>query len=291
MSIDLTDAKRGLGSVHPEKIFDSSPGLTRVEPLLTAEVFKARFLFGIPLRSPLTKEEYTLEMMSDFITRACAIVEMDTKTFITAVAHRQRHPFVYENYKQFIYLDIPVKPIQKVVQLAICSASYQDTPNENDVYPNGGVIYLVPPEWIEMAQATRGILNVNPLTPAFTAIGSTAVAPTAAAGILQVLGIGGSVPGYWNIACIVGWCSENGNIPVLLNEVIGAKAAILLINNLLALFPHTSQSLNIDGLGQSTSNMLYQILQIRLQALMQEYDKNIKMIKDVTANHIMMSNI
>jgi hypothetical protein len=291
MSQDLSNAKRNIGSVYPEKAIDSSPGLVRVEPILTAELFKTRFLKGLNLRSPITKEEFTLEDFKDYLHRAGSEVEMDTGTFITPIVHRQRHPFDPSCYNSWIYFDLPVKPIQKVLSIAVCSASYKDTPAENDTYPTGGEIYILPNEWIDMAQATRGVLNVNPLSPAFSALGATLVAPAASQGLFQVLGSIGWVPGYWNITTLVGWGTEDGKVPVIMNELIGTKAAILLLTNLIALYAVVSQSLNIDGTGQSVSNQMFQLLRMKRDLLVEEYDKYVAKVKTKVANNVMISNI
>ena len=81
----ISHAKRGIGSVFPEKVYDSAPGLERVEPLLTANLFKRRFFLGIPLISPLTKEKITDKDLRDFIKRAASLCEVDSKLDFTQV--------------------------------------------------------------------------------------------------------------------------------------------------------------------------------------------------------------
>lgn len=179
MSQDFKNAKRGTGSIFPEKVIDAGGGVRRVEPLLSGEQLRKRFMFGLPLISPLTKERLEDKDLGDYVIRAANQVELDTKLDISPVIRRHRLPFDPNMYQQFIYLEIPNKPIQKVLRLAICSASYTDTglPNQNAQYPSGAEIYKIPSEWIEMGNAPRGILNVNPINPAFSAIGtSTSIA-------------------------------------------------------------------------------------------------------------------
>ena len=291
MSQDFTDAKRGLGSVFPEKVYDSAPGLSRVEPSLTAKILKERFLWGIPLVSPITKEKLTDAQLRSYLQRAACVMEIETKLDFTQVVRRHRLPFDPALYQSFICLEIPNKPISKVLRLAICSSSYQFTEHANDQYPVGAEIYRIPNEWVEMGNALRGTLNVNPINPAFTAIGTQTAVAASGAAILQFIGQIGWVPAYWVVECVHGFVSDNGQLPVVINEIIGTKAAIMLLSNLIPLYHIVNQSLNIDGLGQSVSNQMYQMLQIRLQLLQADLDKMVKTMKTMVGNNFMITNV
>lgn len=291
MSIDLKDAKRNIGSVFPEKAIDAAPGFERVEPLITPKMFVSRFFEGIPLISPITKKKITQKELKDYLKRGMAIAEADTKIDIAPVFRRHRLPFDPNLYHKFIHLEIPNKPIQKVNRLAICAASYQFTENEDDEYPAGAEIYKLPNQWIDMAHATRGILNVNPLNPAFSAIGTQTAVAASGATILQFIGQMGWVPGYWVVECLHGFCSEDGNVPVVVNELVGMKAALLLISNLIPQYQIVSQSLSLDGLGQSVTNQAYQLLQIKQQQLMLDYKEMKNTIKTMTGNNFLIGNV
>lgn len=291
MSKDLTDAKRNMGSHYPNSAYDAAPGLVRVEPFLTAEVLKRRFFKGMSLKSPITKIEFDLDDLRDFIMRAAVQVEMDSKIDVMPIARRHRLPFDPNNYRQFIHLEIPNKPIQKVIRVAICSASYQHTELENDQYPPGAEIYRIPNQWIEMGQAMRGVLNVNPINPAFSAIGTTTAVAASGATILQFIGQMGWAPAYWVIECTHGFTTENGDAPVLLNEMVGTQAAIMILTELIPQYRIVSQSLGIDGLSQSTSDNAWQLLQIKLQLLEKKYDKMIKQIRTLFGNTFIVSSI
>ena len=291
MSQDLKHDKRGLGSVFPEKVYDSAPGLVRVEPPLTAKVLKERFLWGIPLTSPLTKEKLTDAQLREYLHRAACVMEVETKLDFTQVMRRHRLPFDPALYQSFICLEIPNKPISKVHRLAICSASYKFTEHENDKYPVGAEIYRIPNQWVEMGNAIRGTLNVNPINPAFTAIGTQTAVAASGAAILQFIGQIGWVPAYWIVECVHGFVSDSGELPVVINEVIGTKAAILILSALIPLYHIVNQSLNLDGLGQSVSNQMYQMLQIRLQMLQADLDKLVKQLKTMTGNNFLISNV
>jgi len=286
-------SKKGIGSVYPDKVFESSPGLKRIEAFLAPSKLKKRFLFGVPLVSPVTQDKITTDDLKDYIQRAASMFEVDTKVSIAPVVHRFRLPFDPITYKSFIYLEVPVKPIQQVLNMAITSASYTQTgeANENSAYPRGQEIYTMPNEWLEMGNATKGIINVNPINPAFSAIGTNAGVAASGATILQFIGQQGWVPAYWNIECICGLGSMDGRVPMYVNEAIGAKATILLMDQLIPQYRIVNQSLSVDGLGQSVSNQGYALLQDKRDKAEEKYGQIVEKIKGMTANKVFSSNV
>lgn len=293
MAKDLKKSKKGTGSVYPDGVYDASNGQDRVEPFLTPEKFISRFMWGIPLVSPITKQKLSDEDIKDYITRGANQLELDAQVDVFPVIRRHRLPFDPNLYYQWIYLEVPNKPIQKVVRAAICSASYLDTgtENENAKYPSGANIYQLPNDWIEMGNARRGILNVIPINPAFTAIGTGDAVGATGAAILAFIGQMGWVPSYWTVECVHGFCSEDGKVPQMINEAIGMAAAIKLLSNLYPLFRVTSQSLSIDGLGQSNTDQLQQLLQVKIQQLQADYQKIVNRIKALVNNKMFSSNV
>ena len=291
MSTDIKDAKKGTGSIFPERVIDATGSMPRIEAMLDGTKFRKRFFFGIPTVSPITKEKLTDTDLDDYIVRAMSQFELDTKLNIMPVIKRHRLPFDPNLYQSNIYMEIPDKPVQKVIRMAICSASYSNTPQINDQYPSGAEIYKIPNEWIDMSYAIRGTLFVNPINPAFSAIGTSTAVAAGGATILAFIGVQGWVPAYWTIECVQGFCTEEGNVPVVINECIGAKAGVMLIDNLLPLYRVASQSMGVDGLSQSVNDMAYQLLQTKRQFLMESYDKNVKKLKTLTANNIFVSNV
>jgi len=286
-------SKKGIGSVWPEKAIEAAPGLDRVEPFLTATLMKDRYLFGIPLISPITQEKVTPKLLKDFIKRASNSFELDTKVNIFPVIHRYRLPFDPQLYAQFIFLEVPNAPIQEVLNLSIASASYNQTTEENKSkqYPRGMEIYTIPNEWIEMGNATRGIINVNPINPAFSAIGTQAGVAASGATIMQFIGQQGWVPAYWNLEVLCGLGTKEGLVPVMINEAIGLKATVMLLDNLIPQYRIVNQSLNMDGLGQSVSNQAYALFQQKRADAKEDYDKIVNKIKTLTSNKIYSGNV
>ena len=286
-------SKKSIGASWPEKAIAAAPGLTRVEPFMTPTVFKKRFLFGIPTVAPLTKEKLELDDLKDYIQRAANLFELETKVSVFPIVKRFRLPFDPNMYAQFIYLEVPEKPIQQVMNMSISSASYSETSaaNSNSRYPRGHEIYTIPPEWIEMGNASRGILNVNPINPAFSAIGSSSSVAASVGSIMAFIGQTGWVPAYWNVEVIIGLGSMEGNMPAIVNEAIGAKAVMLLMDNLIPQYRIVNQSLSIDGLGQSVSDQLYQLLQDKRDQAEKSFKEITNKIKAVTSSKFFSGNV
>lgn len=313
-------SKKGIGSVYPEKVIDAAPSMDRIEPFLTADLFESRFLFGIPLVSPLTKQKMTKDQLKDAITRAANRFEIDTKVDIFPVIRRYKLPFEHAQYQQYIYLEIPNKPIQQVCSLTIRSASYsqsgqpfqiqspaasaypppftpptsQPQPNdtaEDDKYPAGNIIYSIPNEWIEMANASRGILNVNPLNPAFNSIGIDSQFAGAGSIPLHFLGQHRMVPAYWVVEALIGIGTQEGQVPVAVNEAVGAMATILVLDLLIPGFRISSQSLGIDNLSQSVNDNLMNLLTQKRQNAVDDYNRLCKQFKMMTSNKVFSTNV
>lgn len=285
-------AKRGQGSVFPIDAIDAGGGPNRVEALLTPGKFRSRFFFGVPLVSPLDpKAKMTDDDLRDYILRGIAQFEQDIRSTVSPVIRRVRLPFDPNLYYNNIWCEVPWKPVQKVLRLAICSASYQDGPQAADRYPSGNQIYKIPNQWIDMSYAPHGKIFVNPINPAFSAVGFTDQMSSSGATILQFIGIQGWVPAYWTIECEVGFCSPEGNVPIIVNEAIGCQAAILLCDNLIPLFRVSSQSLSLDGQGQSATDDLQKLLKQKRDDLEKRYAQLKKDLKTYTGANFFASNI
>lgn len=307
MSSNLKHAKKPTGAVYPERAIDSQGPVDRYEPLLTASELKDRYFFGIPMISPVTQQKVTNKMLNDMVKRAVNMFELDAQLDVMPTIRRHRLSFDPNLYYQNIFLEIPNKPIRKVIRLAICSSNYRDqlttedqagtqgypvgSPQELLKYPTGGNIYQIPNEWIEMGNAVRGYINVNPISPAFTAIGTATAVPASGATILQFIGQQGWVPAYWTAEILHGMMCEDGSVPVIINEAIGQRASMLLIDQLLPLFRNTSQSMGIDNLNQSINDNMLNLLQERRKTAELEYNKIVNRLKTLYGNKFFSSNV
>lgn len=309
-------SKKGIGSVYPEKAVDAAPSMDRIEPFLTASVFKSRFLFGIPLYSPLTRERLTDDQLADAVVRAANRFELEAKVDIFPVVRRYKLPFERQQYQSYIYLEIPHKPVQQVLELTIRSASYSEGGNpyqlqspgpypypsqnpqipyhdnaEDEKYPKGNIIYSIPNEWIEMANASRGIINVNPLNPAFNSVGIDSQFAGGGSIPLSFLGSHSMVPAYWVIECMCGFGTMEGQVPLPINEAVGAMATVLILDMLIPAFRISSQSLGIDNLSQSVNDNLMNLLTAKRANALEDYNKLCKHFKMMASQKIFATNV
>lgn len=298
MATNFTNAKKPTGAVFPERAIDGTGLYAEIEPLLDGKTMQKRFLFGIPLVSPITKEKLTPEDLEDFIKRGMARFQLESKALVQTKILRHRLPFDPNLYNQHIFMEIPFKPVRRVLRMAICSSNYRDVtdpdtgePEADKRFPSGGEIYRIPPDWIEMGNAVRGYINVNPLSPAFTALGTASATGAAGATILQFIGQQGWVPAYWTVECETGLMCEDGSVPVIVNEAIGSAAALYAIDLLLPLFRTASQSMSIDGLSQSINDRMIELLQDKRDNLERRYKEIIKQLKTMFGNNLFSSNV
>lgn len=300
MSKDLSKAKRPPGSHFPEATYDAAGGVRRVEEMLTPSKLKSRFLFGIPLVSPITKEKFTDEMIKDAIERSVVQFELDSALDVHPTLKRVRLPFDPALYQSNIWLECAFKPVQKVLRVAICSASYANSnseadpnlvDNENQQYPAGGEIFRVPPEWIDMSYAKQGKIFVSPITPATAAVSTGTAVASSGAYALAFIGQGMWIPAFWTIEALVGLATEQGQVPSIVNECIGAKAAYFILQNLFPLYRTTSQSLGIDGMSQSVSDQLQQLMQAKMQQLEEQYKESVSKLKTQYGQKLFATNV
>lgn len=291
MATDLSKAKKLTGSVFPEGAIDAEGAFARVEPLISPKLLKSRFMGGLPMSYPITGEKIGVTDLKDAIQRAINIAETETGLNFQPVLRRLRLPFDPNLYHKNMWFEVPYKPIQKIHRIAICSASYKDTDEASKQYPSGAEIYSVPLDWVDTSYAAHGKIHVNPINPAFTAVGTATAAGSSGATILTFIGQQFFVPAFWNIEVVTGFCTENGNVPVFINEVVGARAAMLILDNLIPAYRIASQSMGIDGLSQSVNDLGYQMLTTKRDKLEAQYKEYVKLLKVRTGSTFFASNV
>jgi hypothetical protein len=295
--MDFTDSKKPVGAAFPQNVIESSGIMAEVEPLLDADTFRRRFFFGIPMISPMTKEKIQSEDLEDFVKRGMARLQFDSKIQIQTKVMRSRLPFDAALYKQFIHLEIPNKPIKRVVRLALASANYDQVVDEKGVleadkeFPSGGAIYTIPNSWVDPSNATRGLLNVIPISPAYGAISFSTSASQAGATLLSILGVGAFIPSFWTVEYECGLMDPAGQLPVIVNEAIGCAAAMLLAENLIPLYRTASQSLSVDAMSQSINDQMINVLTQKITTLDQRYQGLMKKLKTYYGQNMFTSNI
>lgn len=280
---DYSRAKATQGSVFPDRAVDAQDW-KRVEPLLTPDQLRMRFLFGIPLYSfipdPVTGEraEITNDLLKDFIERSVSEVELATNLTIFPVQFNERHPYDRNFWQSFGYIRMEHRPIISVDTFAFTPATGND-------------IFQVNPDWIDNANFHKGQINLIPFVPAVAAnfVQSSGGGTASGFAYLQVIQGLTWIPALVKVLFTAGF--PNGEIPKVVNELIGATAAIEVLGMLQSTNRANSYSVGMDGGSQSISTPGPQVYQPRIEALMEKQKALINKIRNIYGFSIITSYV
>ena len=261
-------------AAYPVLIDKSGNLFKRIEPILTPELLISRYLKGLDL------SDYSTNELKDKINLAFNEAELFIDTTITPEVRREKHPFDINLYRSFIHIMTNFGPILSVNKFSINSS-------------NNVSIFEIPASWIEAARFFQRQINIIPLT----VVGATGISqgqPTGAAGLAFIAAMNGGiswVPSYWEVEYVTGLCHKEGHVPVIVNELIGAIAAIEILGQLGPQNINTSVSVSHDGISQSSSNPGPAAYQTRIGELTTKRDDLVKRIKKNIYSKYFMSNI
>jgi hypothetical protein len=255
---------------YPENCVETPYG--RLEPILGYDELVNRHLLGIALVSqmldPLTKKPVAItpDKVKDIIDGAIQQAELELKIDIFPVKRSEKYPFdrfLYDSFGHFVVRNRPVMSVDKV----------SVTPS------NGQDVYVLPLEWLEMANAVRGQINIIPMTAAFVQGGIVPANPAGGQMFLQIMGNRGWIPAYWLIDYTSGF--PDGMVPRIINEFIGTVAAMEILSQLAATYARAqSHSLSLDGQSQSVSGPGPNLFKVRMDELEAKRKKLMKQIKN-----------
>lgn len=286
MAQDYTYSKFPLGDVYPPNAKDTS-SLQRLEPLITPEQLKTRFLFGVPLvsalKNPITgdRAKMTDDMVRDIIMGAISDAEEETQTVIAPVQFNEKYEFDRNEYLSFGYFRTKKRPVSSIDSMFVTPANNVD-------------VFQVPLDWVETGHLVAGQINIIPIGIALTgsAFGGGVVSGVGAgaAAFLAILGNQSWIPAFWRITYTAGY--PDYMVPRYVNDLIGTIAAIKILSELGATFAQVqSSSLGIDGLSQSVSTPGPNIYEVRIAKLEEQKKKYIKSVKRNTGLGIFVGNV
>lgn len=254
-------------AMYPVHALETSGLLKRVEPFLTPEQFRSRFLKGIPLVF-LNGATFSDDELKDRINLAQNEAELRLKTTITRELRQEKLPFKQQDYKAYIHLKAEQGPICTIHQLAIVSA-------------DKNTIFEIPPEWIETTNFAKSYINVIPLLAAYGVNSVQGAVGNAGIAFLTVIDGLDFIPAYWQIKYTSGMSNTEGSVPIVVNEYIGCIAAIQILSMIAATFIHTSQSQSQDGISQSSSGPGPRIYLVRIEELTKRRDELERKLKGI----------
>ena len=266
-------------ATYPVHAQETSGLVKRSEPTLTPEQLRSRYLKGIPMIFS-NGDTFTDADLKDKIMLAVNEAELMLNMNINREQFKQKVPMDRSLYNAFIHVRAEHGPIISLEQLAIVSA-------------NGANIFEIPVDWIESANFAKRLINVIPLLAAYGSNQLQGATTATGAGIafLTVMGGLGWVPAYWQITYTAGMSAKEGQVPVVVNELVGVIAAIDVLSLIAPTNIWTSQSLSQDGISQSSSGPGPQIYRARIEELEAKKQTIMKKLKGIFMGNFFIDNI
>lgn len=215
---------------------------------------KSRALFGIPLKSELTGDEVTDDMIKHYIDSAISELEHELDLYITPVTFNEKHDYRKHEFTwnyNYLKLNHPNVISIEEVELTFSNGSDQgfvQFPLEHvHIQPQEGVMQLVP----AFGTSLSGFL-----LSAFSGTQFHA---------LRAIGLN-DFPGGVRVQYTAGF--EEDKVPAAIIELIENMAAYKLLTFVGPLiFPYNSVGISIDGVSQSVSTPGPQFLAQRIKDL------------------------
>jgi hypothetical protein len=257
----------------------------RLEPLLTVDQLKTRFLLGIPMtlrvKDPETGKPFkvTDEQLAELIKVHVTTAEEETHTVIMPAQFIEKLPFSRQDWGQFAFGKLVHRPISSLESFN-CSLS------------DGSVAFSFPPTWIESANLVTGQINVIPL--AFQAFGQGSgiigQAATGTATFFAAIVNRDWLAALFTVVYTAGY--KDGLVPVPVNQLIGTIVAMDVLSMIAAAYAAVnSSSLGIDGLSQSVSGQGGNRYVTRVKELTDQRNLLVKKIRGKFSTKIVSGSI
>jgi hypothetical protein len=278
--MNFEQTKSPLTAAYPVHARETSGLLRRLEPPLTPEMLRSRFLMGIPLRFP-NGDEFTDLALKDRILLAMNEAETLLGRTLNREAFQDKLPFDHQLYKNYVHLLTSHGPILSIEHLAITSADQNN-------------IFEMPPTWIETSNFSKNLINVIPLLAAFgvnSISGSSGGIASGGIALLTVCEGLSWVPSYWQVNYTAGLSSKEGEYPIIVNELIGCVATIDILSSIAPSNILNSQSQSMDGLSQASSGPGVLVYRQRIEELSTRRDTLVKKMKMIFSSRFFVGSL
>ena len=270
---DFSESKKFGTKAYPVEAYEVTPLFSRCEPIITPELLKSRYLKGIDL------DDYSEPDLKDEINLAMNEVELMTNLKLTKVQHKERIPFDRQAYKAFVYMKTNNGPILSVEEILIESS-------------NGESIYKLPADWIEAGFFHKRQVNLIPILSIFGAAGlKDGQASNAGLIFIQAVNNFRWLPAFYSIIYTSGVSHKDGELPIVLNQIVGMTAAIALLSTKQAQNKFTSTSISQDGITQAAGSPGPQVYKTRIEELEAKRERMLQKIRAIFHQKYYASNI
>jgi hypothetical protein len=228
---------------------EGEPGFTRTGPLLDVQRLKDEYLYGIPLKAPLTGQEMSDQVLKNMIRKAVGDFETAVRIPLSPVRITDKFNFERADDIQFGTRQTTRWPVLKVEKfVALYPGRFDRVTLPDGSVESGEVPY--PTSWVNF-QGDSGVFAITP-TSSTLAQGDTSFVATESFRAIT-LGAQKHWPNLWRLTYIAGF--DHDKIPDAVNDLIGTMAALRVLSMVSpAAFPVNSYAVGIDGLSQSTAN-------------------------------------
>jgi len=247
-------------------------GLTRFESLITPDIMRQDYLFGLKLESALTNQAISDETLQRYINRAISNVEIELKINVNPVKYTDRYDYNLWDYQKYNYIQLNHWP---VVQIESIKAKY----------PNAVDFIQFPSDWISLYNEF-GLLQLTPTNGNITQFFLT----NDATYIPLILGSRSNWPQLWQVTYTSGFI--NDRLPAVINNLIAQNATLQILRLLNpVLFPFNSYGISLDGVSQSVGGPGPQLLTERINETKEEYAKLMNDAKRYWNKNILISSL
>lgn len=258
---------------YPVEGFKTTALFRRCEPMLTPDLLKSRYLKGIDA------SKYSNEELEQEIELATNEFELMSNMNVNKVQFKERIPFDRASYKAFVFMKLNNGPIRSIEEVLIESS-------------NGENIYKLPADWIEVGFAHKRQINLIPILSIFGAAGlKDGQASNAGLIFIQAVNNFRWLPAFYSVTYTTGLTNKDGEVPIVVNDIIGMTAAIEILSSLQANIQYNSTSIGQDGISQSASGPGPQTYQTRIEELMQRRERMMNKVKANFSQKYFWSNI
>lgn len=239
-------------------------GFTRGESLVTVKQLKERYLFGIDLTDE-QGNEIPDAVLQHQINSAVSYLEHKLDIIIFPTKVTERYDYRQVDYTNFNFLQLKKRPIADVEVLRA-------------KFPTNQELVEYPEEWY-VIEKEAGQIQLSPVEGTFSGL----IVTQGGSYVPLIYGTRSYWPHLFEIEYTAGFC--DGQVPVLINEMIGMQAAIRTFEILgdIVLGPGVAnESVNLDGAGVSkglTASAMFSAFSARIESYKKQMAEYIKTAK------------
>ena len=249
--------------------------MTRHGPLLSVEELRDEYLFGVPMRAPLTGQEISDETLKRFIRKGIAEVEQAVRIPVHPVKVTQEKI----DYERADDIQFGTKKLMRfpVIQVDALQALWPGRIEGQEInYPTN---------WVELSPET-GVIRLVPRSGSDVQADVNFIRSVGYQGI-PISGLK-HWPNMWRVSYTAGF--PHDQVPDSINDLIGTIAALKFLSQMgPAIFPMNSYSTGIDSMSQSSGNAGPQWLAGRIKELTDERDRMVNQLKAYYGTDITLS--